>query len=136
MFRHGPRFDDRGAIPTQECTRVLLADLETMPRQLIEHALGSERDIELFEAPAGASLPQAVGAARADVVVIGNDDPALAAEVLRDRSSVRVLAVTGDARNLLLYELRPLRIELGELSRDALLREVRDVRWSRSSWAP
>jgi hypothetical protein len=107
-----------------------------MPWQLIRHDLAHERGIALLDAPAGAALPAAVGSVQAHVVLIGRDDPAVAAQVLREHPLVKLLAVVRDSRDLLLYELRPRRRKLGQFSKEALLQALRDARKARSSWMP
>jgi hypothetical protein len=135
MAAAAARLDHAWAIAKQE-TRVLLVDLDTMPRQLVQRELGTERGITLVEARNGMPLAAAVEEADADVVLIGRDDPAVAAHVLGERPLLKLLAIVGDARELLLYELRPNREELGELSKDLLLRALRNARRPRSSWMP
>jgi hypothetical protein len=128
--------DHRVTIPDQECIRILLVDLDTMPRQLIQHDLEHERGITLVEAQPGVPIAAAVGRADADVVLTGRDDPAAAAAILVEHPLVRLLAVVGDSRDLLLYELRPRRRKLGEFSKEHLLRALRGVRKPRSDWLP
>jgi hypothetical protein len=49
---------------------------------------------------------------------------------------VKLLAVVRDSRDLLLYELRPNRKELGHFSKEVLVRALREARKARSSWMP
>jgi hypothetical protein len=130
------RFDHGSAISEEESTRVLLVDLDTMPRQLIQHDLEHERGIALVEALPGAPLAATVAEVDPHVVLIGRDDPDVAAEVLREHPVVRLLAVVRDSRDLLLYELRPRRRRIGVFSKEQLLRALRRARTPRSSWMP
>ena len=79
-------------------------------------------------------LAAAVDDADADVVLIGWDDPGTAAEILVAHPLVKLLAVVRDSRDLLLYELRPRRRELGEFSKERLLRALRHTHKPRSDW--
>jgi hypothetical protein len=63
-----------------------------------------------------------------DVVVVGRDEPELVAGLLAIRPSVKVLAVIDDGRDAALYELRPHKEALGELSPDRLIALVRAAR--------
>jgi hypothetical protein len=130
------RLDHGSTISEEESTRVLLVDLDTMPRQLIRHDLEHEHGIALVEAPPGAPLAEAVASVDPHVVLIGRDDPDAAAEVLGERPLVRLLAVVRDSRHLLLYELRPRRRRIGVFSTEQLLRALRRARTPRSSWMP
>ena len=67
------------------------------------------------------------GCADADVVVLSQADPANEAEpvsIMLRSPRCRVLSLGADARRAVLYELRPHRTPLGELSRRALLAAV------------
>jgi hypothetical protein len=79
-------------------------------------------------------VSDAVSRSRAEVVVIGRDDPALAATVLEDHPKTRMLAVVGEGLHGRLYELKPSRRELGAFSADTFLKELAEVRRPRSTW--
>lgn len=51
-----------------------------------------------------------------DVVVIGSDDPELALRLLDLQPQLKVLAVGGEGIDTRLYELRPWRVLLGDVS--------------------
>ena len=62
-----------------------------------------------------------------DVVVVSqpdSDDEASPVSMLLRSPRSRVLALAADARTAVLYELRPHRTPLGELSRESLLKAV------------
>lgn len=68
--------------------------------------------------------PEAAGA---DVVVLSQSDPqneSVPLSMLMRSPRCRVLALASDARRAVLYELRPHRTALGELSRESLLAAV------------
>lgn len=136
MARADQRLDHAPAISEAECTRVLLVDLDTMPRQLIAQDLKHEHGLALVEAPADAHVASVVSEVDAHVVLIGRDDPAVAAEVLREHPLVRMYAIVRDSRALLLYELRPRRRELGVFSKELLVWRLRHAREPRSEWMP
>jgi hypothetical protein len=114
-----------GVIQAAESIRVLLVDLPTMQRQLIERVLSVEPDMVVMATPEGVPPKHALVEADADAVVLGIDDPAVAEDLLASRPGVKVLTVVGDSRDLLLYELRPRREELGELTREKLVAALR-----------
>lgn len=67
------------------------------------------------------------GAERSDVVVVSQADPEneeVPVDMLLRSPRSRVLALAADARHAVLYELRPHRTSLGELSRESLLAAV------------
>jgi hypothetical protein len=67
------------------------------------------------------------GAEGPDVVVVSQADPEnqdVSVDMLVRSPRSRVLALASDARNAVLYELRPHRTPLGELSRESLLAAV------------
>ena len=76
-------------------------------------------------------LPDAVAERQADVLVIGVDDPRLAERLLPRRPRLKVFAVADQGRACALYELRPHRIEFGEVSPDELVEAIRAAveRW-------
>jgi hypothetical protein len=60
-----------------------------------------------------------------DVVVTGYDDQKAAVRMLRDRPGMRVFALAGHGKESLLYELRPHRVTLGEVSPGELIAHIR-----------
>lgn len=73
-------------------------------------------------------LDPAAEPSAADVVLLSQPDPeneAVPITMLLRCPRSRVLALATDARRAVLYELRPHRTPVGELSRDALLAAVR-----------
>jgi DNA-binding NarL/FixJ family response regulator len=91
--------------------------------------LASQPDIELIDCtmPFDASPPPPDQKAP-DVMILSSRHPEndeLPLHLLYSTPQCRVLALRNDARTSFLYELRPHRIFLGELSHDALLAAVR-----------
>jgi DNA-binding NarL/FixJ family response regulator len=109
-----------------ERTRIFLADLPRLQREIITQILRSQSDLDVVaEAAQDESLLQRVERECADVLVIGRDDPGLAAALLERQPRMRVVAVARRGRECWLYELRPQRVALGEISSRRLLELVR-----------
>lgn len=101
-----------------------------MLREIVRDAIGRQDDMELLgEFPAATDLRTAVESTGADFVIT---DAATAAcdqvPVLLDaRPRVRVLGITNSGRQTYLYELRPHRVRLGEISPQALIEAIRSA---------
>jgi DNA-binding NarL/FixJ family response regulator len=109
-----------------ERTRILLADMPQMLRDIVAGILVPEPDLEVVaETAAVNGLPDAVSRFGADVVIVGRDDPSLATTLMEGAPRIKVLAVTAGGRESWLYELRPQRVSLGEISPQRLVDEIR-----------
>lgn len=89
---------------------------------ILARLLATDPEVQVLEAasPGGA-----------DVVVLSQTDPedeAVPISMLLRSPASRVLALDADARRAVLFELRPHRTPLGELSRETLLAAVRGGR--------
>jgi hypothetical protein len=103
-------------------------------REIIEQAVADEPDMEIVGVE-GRDVPlrQAVESTRADFVMAGADyDLGEVARVLDERPRLRVLAVAGDGREAFLYELRPTRTPLGEVSPQTIVDAIRGARYATS----
>jgi DNA-binding NarL/FixJ family response regulator len=112
-------------------TRILVAELPRMRRDIIADLLDSQSDMEVVgDVPTGL-LAEAVSDRQADVLLIGRDDSPLAEELLERRPRLKVFAVADHGRECSLYELRPHRVEFGEVSPDELVAAIRAAvrRW-------
>jgi DNA-binding NarL/FixJ family response regulator len=99
-----------------------------MLEEIVSHFLDSECDIELAGTVRRTDgLPRKVAKARADVVLLGEDDAPLAAALLERSPRLKVLTVSEEGRDLWLYGLNPERLRLGPLSPDRLVQAVRRV---------
>lgn len=112
-------------------TRVLLIStgLPEILEEIVRQALGDHADIQLDVRDA-AELASAVRETDADVV-IGTENQLPGAEVcalLDGFPRSRVFTLTTDARMAWLYELRPERVALGELSPLRLAEVIRTPR--------
>ena len=96
-----------------------------MLREIVERVIADEPDMELVEPSAAFDRGGNLDLHGVDVVITGRDDPGWAADLLRARPGFRVLALTRGGKEGLLYELRPHRVALGELSPRQLVAEIR-----------
>jgi DNA-binding NarL/FixJ family response regulator len=113
-----------------ERTRTLLALSEGMLGEIVRELLANAPEIEVIgQLEDQANLQDTVRRLDPDVVVItGADTVALADGLLARESRLRVLAIGGEGQSALLYELRPRRLQLGELSPETLLAALRASR--------
>jgi DNA-binding NarL/FixJ family response regulator len=107
-----------------EKTRILLADVPQMLRDIVRETLAAERDMEIVgEVTDVNSLRDWLEHDDTCLVIFGGEDPTVAATLLTECSPPRVLALSG--RESWLYELRPQRVSLGEISPTRLVEEIR-----------
>jgi hypothetical protein len=116
--------------------RVVLVELTGLTCEVVKGILAGESDIELIgEASMRDFGDPDAPAAGADVAILAGDGGSLtrrAHELLMVRPLLRILAVGKGGREGSLYELRPHRTPLGELSSHVLLDAVREgaVAWA------
>src|SRR5437870_2519325 len=110
-----------------------------MPRMLgdiVAETVVAERDMELVGKLRGtSSLLHSVQRSNPHVVVLGGHTPSLAASLLEKRPRLKVLAVTDYGLESWLYELRPNRVRLGEVSPHQLIHEIREATEEQAAWA-
>jgi DNA-binding NarL/FixJ family response regulator len=111
-----------------EPTRIVLIDMSPLLREIVRETLAREPDLDVVaEHEADADVRAAVERESADFVIVGSDagaDAAVRSLVAADRG-VRALELRADGRDSVLYELRPHRVALGEISPETLLRTIR-----------
>lgn len=111
--------------------RVLILDMPRMLHEIVHRSVDACEDMVVVGSVHdgdGASLADCVRATGPEVVVIGADHPDIAASrALAERSVTKLLAVADDGGETFLYELRPSRTQLGELSTTALLAAIRSA---------
>jgi hypothetical protein len=100
-------------------TRILVADLPRLQREIVSELLRDRADVEAIEAPT-AALCQEATRRRADVVIIGRDDRAAARALLEASPRLVVLTLSNGALVAWRHGLTPYRECLGELSPAAL----------------
>jgi DNA-binding NarL/FixJ family response regulator len=107
-------------------TRILLFDMPRMLRDIVIETLAAEPDMEVAAEVATADdLLRSVERRNADVVVTRRDDSSLAALLLTRQPQLKVLAVADNGRESSLYEMRPQRVPLGEITPQRLVTEIR-----------
>ncbi len=106
--------------------RIVLFDVRGLLLGIVKRAT-TQSDVEIvLESSSMSELPT-LAAAEPDVVILGEDEPSLAARLLEELPTVKVLGVALDGREAVLYELRPQRVELGEISPEKLASVIRDA---------
>jgi hypothetical protein len=113
-------------------TRILLVALPRMLEEIVANLLRSQRDLEVAGTMRrvnrlSGKVARKVARARPDVVVLGGDDPPLAAGLLEQSPHLKVLAVDDEGRDSWLYSLTPERRHLGVLSSARLVRAVKNA---------
>jgi DNA-binding NarL/FixJ family response regulator len=108
--------------------RIVLVDMPPLLRGIVRETLAREPDLDIVsEHDADVDVPAAVKRADADFVIVGSDasaEAAVSSLVAADRG-VRALELRSDGKESVLYELRPHRVLLGEISPETLLRTIR-----------
>jgi len=98
-------------------TRILLVALPRMLEEIVSDLLESQRGVQVAGTVRSADqLPRKLARARPDLVVLGGDDPPLAAELLELSPRLKVLALAEEGQDSWLYSLTPVRTRLGALS--------------------
>ncbi len=107
--------------------RVVLAEMPPLLRDIVRDAVASHADIEIVGDLDGRNGPlRAVEGV--DVVIVGArqpDDSALAGEVFRTSPCTRVLIIATSGRSAIMWQLRPHKAPLGEVSAASLLAAIR-----------
>ena len=98
-------------------TRILVADLPRLQREIVTELLHDRADVQTVEATA---LPEEAAHRHPDVVILGKDDPAMARALLEASPRLVVLTLVDSELVAWRYGLTPYRECLGELSPAAL----------------
>jgi DNA-binding NarL/FixJ family response regulator len=108
--------------------RVLLAGMPTLMLDIIHHVVAAQPDMAIV-GTAGDDLPTAAQHARADVLVVGHDNAQAERDfylsLLLRSPQLRVLALADDGKSGWLYDLRPRRKRLQEISARSLASAIR-----------
>jgi DNA-binding NarL/FixJ family response regulator len=110
-----------------ERTHLLLVDLPRMLREIVTDSLSIADDVVVVGEIDSETLLADAAERDADYVVMGREDAALVAELLRARPSMKVIAIIAHGEDAALYELQPQRVPLGELSRERLVAVIRET---------
>jgi DNA-binding NarL/FixJ family response regulator len=117
-----------------ERARIALVELPRIMREIIERAVADQPDMEIVGELPASTLPEALDGAGVDVVISGtNYDCASLRELLDERPRLKVLAVADDGRDAFLFELRPTRTRLGEVSPQTIVDAIRNARCATTS---
>jgi DNA-binding NarL/FixJ family response regulator len=119
---------------------VLLAEMPPMLKDIVRQTVGNEPDMVVVgELTSGAHARQAAQDVAADVVIVATpnaDDATAPHELLDARPHMLVLALAVDGRTAVMYEFRPHRVSLGEVSPRALVDAIRTGAASHARWSP
>ena len=112
-----------------EHIRVVLAGLPRMLRDIVQRVLADAPDLDVIHSPEGLErLMDTLKEHDPDVVVTGLG-PAQRIEqfaaLLRAHPSLRILALEGDGRRAVMYELQPHAVPLGDVSTEGLIDAIR-----------
>ncbi len=109
--------------------RIIIADVPAMLRDIVAEIIAAEPDLAIVDAiPNNADVKAAVRRSGADVVITQQADSEASFDntaLLYARHPLKVIAITGNACEGLLYDLRPHCESLGELSAAALVAAIR-----------
>jgi DNA-binding NarL/FixJ family response regulator len=111
--------------------RVLLAGMPPLLRDVLQHVVAAEADMAVVGRLDDDDLLAAARQARADVILVGRGangerkERAEFARLLRGRPRLKLLAIASNGTTAALYELRPRRIPLGNMSAESLCRAIR-----------
>jgi hypothetical protein len=97
-----------------------------MLAEIVRRAIEEQADMEAV-IPRGPGR-RTIDLSDIDVVVTAYDDQTAAVRMLRDHPELRVYALAEHGRESLLYELRPHRVALGEVSPGELIAHIREGR--------
>lgn len=116
---------------------VITAELPGLLHDIVDAVLESAGDIRLIgQAANHGELLALARQLSPDVVIMGLDEsgpPGAGWDLYINNPLLRVLGIVGEGRQTFVYELRPHRTPLGELSPETLVAAVRSVGDTRSS---
>jgi hypothetical protein len=119
-----------GEEPLPPRTQIVLLKMPQLQCEILHHRLSAEPDFDVVRAANGLDLSQAVERTRAEFVIVsaGRFETGEVTVLHETHPAVKVLAVSATGRQGLLYELRPHRVPLGDLSSDGLVNAIRTLR--------
>jgi hypothetical protein len=110
--------------------RIVLVGMPRLLQEITRDVIAAESWADVVgEYDLPVSLREAVRSSSANVVVVrdGPDVEGQANDLLTSSRTVGVLAISGDGREAALYELRPNRRPLGEVSPERLVDAIRNA---------
>ena len=107
--------------------RILLADMQPMLREIVRDTLTRQPDMEIVgDLDGSKGILQSLE--HVDVAIVGArepDDSPLAEQMLQASPSTRVLAIATSGQSATLWDLRPYKVSLGDVSPASLIRAIR-----------
>lgn len=114
-----------------EQIRIVLAELPRMLRDIVSDTITRQSDMLVVdELPRRRDRPASGRRRGVDVVITGLEDGRLDeryTQLMQADPRLKVLGITVDGRRAFLFELRPRRILLGDVSPDGLLDAIRST---------
>jgi DNA-binding NarL/FixJ family response regulator len=111
-----------------EPTRIAFIDLPQMLREILKNVLGAQPDLRVVaEFPSDVSLTAAATRSSADVLIAGLSEAGDEDldQVVTTYPRIKVLAIEAGGRSMFLYELRPRRVTVGEVSPERFVDLIR-----------
>ena len=112
-----------------ERIRILLAGIPRLLREIIESVVATQPDMSIVDInETRERVTAALDDTPADVVIVGlrgGETTSTLDPVLYERPQLKLLAISGDGRSSFLYELRPHRVSLGDVSPEGLVDAIR-----------
>jgi chemotaxis response regulator CheB len=112
-----------------ERTRIVLVDMPPLLREIVRDTLAREPDLDVVaEHESDVDVRSAVGETDVDFLIVGAEATTArmgVASVVGAQRGIRAIEVQSDGKESVLYELRPHRVSLGEMSPETLLRTIR-----------
>lgn len=108
--------------------RVLLARMPKLMLDILQHVVEPEPDMVVVGVIRDGDLSTAIRRMRADVLVVGEDPQdarVLYVQLLRRHPHIKVLAIAESGKRGSLYELRPRRIPLANISARSFAAAIR-----------
>lgn len=111
--------------------RVMLAGLPRMLTEIVGRVLAGAPDLEVTTWPNGLERLVEIPAEEQPDVIVTSLGPGQRLEdlasLLRARPSLRILALEGDGRHAVMYELQPHAVPLGDVSAEGLVEAIRSA---------
>lgn len=119
-----------------EPIRVMLAGLPRMLTEIVARVLAGAPDFEVTTWPGSLERLMDIPAEDQPDVVVTSLAPQQRLEdltsLLRARPSLRILALEGDGRHAVMYELQPHAVPLGDVSAEGLIDAIRSTTRARN----
>lgn len=114
--------------------QIALLKLPQLQLEILHDRLSAEPDLAIVETAGDLSVSETVEQTGAEFVIVGAGRFAEGevTALLERTPRVKVIVVSASGRDGLLYELRPHRVPIGDLTSGALVEAIRSLR--RSTW--